>query len=239
MVAVTRRSGTESVLLVLGVGLVLVAVGVHGCRRVEAASVVGDPTASDVAAERAYRASGPPARMDVRFQVGPGGWLQSLADAIKLPFKEQIISDTADRKVYFLAPVISTVPAFLAFSVKCGLTGSRTDARRLFLASIVYLPALLETRIRTTELSGVVEGAAADVAFDAQVVPVSVYWGRDPGQETSLWKLLFADSVQAGAIRKLLIMLVNSRNVYANFAEPLHFRDFVSKEASAEVARSM
>ena len=79
---------------------------------------------------------------------------------------------------------------------------------------VLYLPALLETRIRQTELSGVVEGAAADPAFDAQVVPVSVYWGRDPGQETSLWKLLFADSVQAGAIRKLFIMLVNSRNVY-------------------------
>ncbi|MGH8516919.1 MAG: 1-acyl-sn-glycerol-3-phosphate acyltransferase, partial [Panacagrimonas sp.] len=101
---------------------------------------------------------------------------------------------------------------------------------------VLYLPALLETRIRQTELSGVVEGAAADPAFDAQVVPVSVYWGRDPGQETSLWKLLFADSVQAGMVRKLFIMLVNSRNVYANFAEPLHFRDFVSKEASPEVA---
>ncbi|MGW5055461.1 NADH-quinone oxidoreductase subunit NuoH [Actinokineospora sp. NPDC004072] len=50
-------------------------------------------------------------------RVGPGGWLQSLADAIKLPFKEQIIPDSADRKVYFLAPIVSTVPAFLAFSV--------------------------------------------------------------------------------------------------------------------------
>ncbi|MCC2658853.1 MAG: plsB [Panacagrimonas sp.] len=101
---------------------------------------------------------------------------------------------------------------------------------------VLYLPALLETRIRQTELSGVVEGAAADPTFDAQVVPVSVYWGRDPGQETSLWKLLFADSVQAGMVRKLFIMLVNSRNVYAAFAEPLNFREFVSKENSPEVA---
>jgi NADH-quinone oxidoreductase subunit H len=50
-------------------------------------------------------------------RVGPNGWLQSVADAIKLPFKEQIIPDTADRKVYFLAPIISTIPAILAFSV--------------------------------------------------------------------------------------------------------------------------
>jgi NADH-quinone oxidoreductase subunit H len=50
-------------------------------------------------------------------RVGPFGLLQSVADAIKLPFKEQIIPDSADRKIYFLAPVIATVPALLAFSV--------------------------------------------------------------------------------------------------------------------------
>ncbi|WAL69898.1 NADH-quinone oxidoreductase subunit NuoH [Amycolatopsis cynarae] len=49
-------------------------------------------------------------------RVGPGGYLQSLADAIKLPFKEQIIPDTADRKVYFLAPVIAVVPSLIALS---------------------------------------------------------------------------------------------------------------------------
>lgn len=49
-------------------------------------------------------------------RVGPGGYLQSLADAIKLPFKEQIIPDTADRKVYFLAPVLAAVPALIALS---------------------------------------------------------------------------------------------------------------------------
>jgi NADH-quinone oxidoreductase subunit H len=50
-------------------------------------------------------------------RVGPMGLLQSVADAIKLPFKEQIIPDGADRKVYFLAPIISTIPAITAFSV--------------------------------------------------------------------------------------------------------------------------
>jgi NADH-quinone oxidoreductase subunit H len=49
-------------------------------------------------------------------RVGPNGYLQSLADAIKLPFKEQIIPDTADRKVYFLAPVICVVPPLIALA---------------------------------------------------------------------------------------------------------------------------
>jgi NADH-quinone oxidoreductase subunit H len=50
-------------------------------------------------------------------RTGPGGWLQSLADGLKLAFKEDIMPVMADKRVYFIAPVISTVPAFVAFSV--------------------------------------------------------------------------------------------------------------------------
>ncbi|MGY1670124.1 NADH-quinone oxidoreductase subunit NuoH [Geodermatophilus sp. SYSU D00710] len=60
------------------------------------------------------------ARMQQRLgpnRVGPRGSLQSLADGLKLAFKEDIMPALADKPVYFLAPVISAVPAFLAFSV--------------------------------------------------------------------------------------------------------------------------
>ena len=60
------------------------------------------------------------ARMQQRIgpnRVGPRGYLQSLADGLKLAFKEDIMPALADRPVYFLAPVIATIPAFLAFSV--------------------------------------------------------------------------------------------------------------------------
>jgi NADH-quinone oxidoreductase subunit H len=50
-------------------------------------------------------------------RVGPRGALQSLADGMKLIFKEEIIPVLADKPVYFLAPVLSAVPAFLAFCV--------------------------------------------------------------------------------------------------------------------------
>ena len=43
--------------------------------------------------------------------------LQSLADGLKLAFKEDIMPALADKPVYFLAPVIATIPAFVAFSV--------------------------------------------------------------------------------------------------------------------------
>jgi NADH-quinone oxidoreductase subunit H len=64
-------------------------------------------------------------------RVGPRGYLQSLADGLKLAFKEDIMPALADKPVYFLAPVISAVPAFLAFSViplgpKVSMFGHRT-----------------------------------------------------------------------------------------------------------------
>jgi NADH-quinone oxidoreductase subunit H len=48
---------------------------------------------------------------------GPFGLLQSLADGVKLALKEDIIPKAADKVVFILAPVIATIPAFVAFSV--------------------------------------------------------------------------------------------------------------------------
>lgn len=48
---------------------------------------------------------------------GPFGLLQSLADALKLIFKEGIIPKAADKAVYLVAPVIAVIPSFITFSV--------------------------------------------------------------------------------------------------------------------------
>jgi NADH-quinone oxidoreductase subunit H len=50
-------------------------------------------------------------------KAGPLGILQTLADGIKLFFKEDLIPDRADRFVFKLAPYLSFVPAFLVWAV--------------------------------------------------------------------------------------------------------------------------
>jgi NADH-quinone oxidoreductase subunit H len=50
-------------------------------------------------------------------RVGPLGLLQSLMDGLKLALKEEIFPTAADRVVFFLAPVIAAVPAFMAVAV--------------------------------------------------------------------------------------------------------------------------
>jgi NADH-quinone oxidoreductase subunit H len=49
--------------------------------------------------------------------AGPWGILQTLADGMKLIFKEDLVPDRADRFVFKLAPYLSVVPAFLTFAI--------------------------------------------------------------------------------------------------------------------------
>ena len=59
---------------------------------------------------------------DMQARIGPNRWgpfgiLQTLADGIKLFFKEDFRPRAADRWTYALAPVMAMVPSFLAFAV--------------------------------------------------------------------------------------------------------------------------
>jgi len=50
-------------------------------------------------------------------RVGPRGWLQPIADAVKLMFKEIIIPTNANRFLFLIAPILSIGPALAAWAV--------------------------------------------------------------------------------------------------------------------------
>lgn len=50
-------------------------------------------------------------------RVGPAGFLQFVADGLKMLTKEDVVPRAADRVVHFLAPLVLLVPVLLAFSV--------------------------------------------------------------------------------------------------------------------------
>jgi NADH-quinone oxidoreductase subunit H len=60
------------------------------------------------------------ARIQVRIgpnRAGPGGWLQPVADGVKLIFKEELIPAQAYKVVFVLAPVITVIPALVILAV--------------------------------------------------------------------------------------------------------------------------
>jgi len=50
-------------------------------------------------------------------RVGPRGWLQPIADAFKLLFKEIVIPTNANRYLFLIAPMLSIAPSLAAWAV--------------------------------------------------------------------------------------------------------------------------
>lgn len=50
-------------------------------------------------------------------RVGPRGWLQPIADALKLVLKEIIIPSGANRTLFIMAPILSVAPSLAAWAV--------------------------------------------------------------------------------------------------------------------------
>ncbi len=75
-------------------------------------------------------------------RVGPKGWLQPIADAVKLMMKEIVIPSGANRFLFVLAPVLSIGPALAAWAVipfGDGMVVSHLDAGLLYLLALSSL----------------------------------------------------------------------------------------------------
>ena len=72
-------------------------------------------------------------------RVGPAGLLQPIADAAKLAFKEIVIPARANRTLFIMAPVLSFLPALVAWAVvpfADGAVLANVDAGLLFILAL-------------------------------------------------------------------------------------------------------
>jgi NADH-quinone oxidoreductase subunit H len=75
-------------------------------------------------------------------RVGPKGWLQPIADAVKLMFKEIILPTGADRGLFLFAPLLAIAPALAAWAVlpfDAGLVLSDINAGLLYILALTSL----------------------------------------------------------------------------------------------------
>ena len=140
-------------------------------------------------------------------QAGPWGILQSLADGTKLFFKEAFTPERADRRVYRLAPYLSMVPAFLAFSiVPVGGTFSLFHHRtNLQLADppigILFLLAMSSVAVYGVMLAGWASGSKypllGSVRASAQMISYEAAMGLSVGAVVLMTGSLYTSAIVA------------------------------------------
>jgi glycerol-3-phosphate O-acyltransferase len=94
---------------------------------------------------------------------------------------------------------------------------------------------------RLTRLERLAAAVHTGQAEDVAIVPVSVFWGRSPDKERSLFKLLFSEGwALVGRLRKLFMIVFHGRNVLVQFSEPVLLSQLVAQGPEpALVARKL
>ena len=84
-------------------------------------------------------------------RVGPRGWLQPIADALKLLMKEIIVPTNASRFLFVIAPMLSIAPALAAWAV---LPFTDTLVLANIDASLLYILALTSMGVYGVIIAG-------------------------------------------------------------------------------------
>ena len=75
-------------------------------------------------------------------RVGPRGWLQPIADAVKLVMKEVIVPTNSNRFLFIIAPMLSIGPALAAWAVipfDAGVVLADVDAGLLYILALTSM----------------------------------------------------------------------------------------------------
>ena len=169
------------------------------------------------------------ARMQARLgpnRTGPFGAFQSVADALKLLLKEDIIPASADRALHWLAPVIALVPVLSVFAVIPFASGAALADLNIGILYIIAIGSVSSMGIITAgwasnnkySLLGAMRDVAAIVSYE---IPLAM---------AVLGVVIIAGSLSLSAI-------VDAQTIPLIFFQPLGFLLFFTA-ALAEINRS-
>lgn len=133
---------------------------------------------------------------------------------------------------------------FLAVEQACIRLGARRPSKKLIIGALRLDFSLVALERRSGVLRrrpdrrvppGFMAAADAvrdDPAFDLEIVPVAVYWGRAPQRERSWLNLVLSENwALVGPFRRLVSMLLNGRATIIRFGEPRSLRGLVAGES--------
>ncbi len=81
-----------------------------------------------------------------------------------------------------------------------------------------------------------VQAVRENPALDVQLVPVTILWGRSPDKESSIFKILFADSwATPGMLKQFVTILLHGRQTILKFNAPVSLRAIADEGLSEEI----
>lgn len=82
-----------------------------------------------------------------------------------------------------------------------------------------------------------VEAVKKNATLDVQLVPVTIFWGRSPDKEDSLFKVLFSDSwATPNTLKQLVTVALNGHQTFVKFGLPLSIRELMHDDMSSSLA---
>ncbi len=159
-------------------------------------------------------------------RTGPFGLLQPIADAIKALTKESITPDKGDKWVYWLAPVITFVPALMIFAVVPFQDGALLADLNI---GILYVVAISSVSVVGIFMAGWSSNNKYSLLAAMRSIAMVVSY------EIPLGLAVISVVLMAGSLS--MNEIVNSQNIPFILLQPLGFLIFFLA-ASAEINRA-